>query len=296
MTSPASAGQRTRAAPPRPRARRGPSGRRRRAASRAPRGACRRPPRRSRRRAGASSSAVQIWSDGVAVEPPEVPAVLVPRQVRAAAGVLVHEERAVERDARAPLVHARGDALEDVVRDPRPEERVLLELLDLAVLERRALPALARRRDPRSAPSSVSCWKKSPSYVTSPSMIASARARSACERRLVGELARAAPSRARGSERRPRRVAVRSLIARSTCRSRATSDRARRRGRGPRATSLERRRETPSSSCFTDAGPEQDAVDAGRAREPRVRELDQAHASRRARGRRAPRRDRTSRR
>src|SRR5688572_13039409 len=74
----------------------------------------------------------------VAIEPPEVSAILMPRKVGAATRVLVHEKRAVQRDARG--IHTRGHAPKNVVRDPRPENGIELELLDFAVSEGRALP------------------------------------------------------------------------------------------------------------------------------------------------------------
>src|SRR5580658_6983682 len=80
---------------------------------------------------------------GVAVESPEVAAVLMPGQVRAARGGLREERRPVERDAGTN--HGSGDALERLIREPRPEERVELQLLDLPVREAGALPSASER-------------------------------------------------------------------------------------------------------------------------------------------------------
>jgi hypothetical protein len=78
----------------------------------------------------------------VAVEPPEDPRILMPREVRSARGPLREEDSPVESDAVRPE-HGASDAAKVSVLEPRAKERVPLELLDLAVGERRALVALA---------------------------------------------------------------------------------------------------------------------------------------------------------
>ncbi len=80
---------------------------------------------------------------GIAVE--RRPPVLVPRQVGALVGRLVHEHGAEERDRRALAIGARADGLEDRFGEIRAEERVVLKLLDFAVIEPRALEAEAGR-------------------------------------------------------------------------------------------------------------------------------------------------------
>jgi len=62
-----------------------------------------------------------------------------PRQHRAAAGALGEQRRAVNRDVARDL---RADqALEKRVLQPRSKKGIDLELLDLAILEARPLPA-----------------------------------------------------------------------------------------------------------------------------------------------------------
>src|SRR5262245_10804704 len=77
----------------------------------------------------------------IAIEPPEAPAVLMPGQLGSAGARLVEQHRAVDRDR--PGDQRPRDLFEERIVDPLPEERILLQLFDLAIVERRALVALA---------------------------------------------------------------------------------------------------------------------------------------------------------
>jgi hypothetical protein len=69
------------------------------------------------------------------------PAVLVPGQKRAAVGRLVHEHGTKKRHGRPGAVSARADVLENGIDEVFAEDRVMLQFLDLAVIEARALEA-----------------------------------------------------------------------------------------------------------------------------------------------------------
>src|SRR5262249_5245283 len=78
---------------------------------------------------------------GRGLDAPEGAAVLVPRQRSTAARALGEEHRAVERDR--AVDQAARDALEQRVADESAEQRIDLQLFDLAVVARRTLPAVA---------------------------------------------------------------------------------------------------------------------------------------------------------
>src|SRR5262249_51858368 len=80
----------------------------------------------------------------IAIETPEAPAVLVPREQGSARRRFSEDERAVDRDV--AFGHAPRDLLEERVLDPGAKNRIDLELLDLSIVEARALPATTERQ------------------------------------------------------------------------------------------------------------------------------------------------------
>lgn len=81
---------------------------------------------------------------GIAVEAPELPRVLMPREHAAAGLGLVEQHRAIHRHLARARHERPHHALEQRILHPRPKERVLLELLELAVAQARPLPTSAK--------------------------------------------------------------------------------------------------------------------------------------------------------